>query len=99
MQWHPFAGGQAEKAPPPLADPPIEKLEDLYSYSLEMLIYPDSAGAAAFLTAKVVAMAAVQVLLAFGFYDASILLIFQGNTNLLGGSSTCYVLHVDVQHA
>lgn len=69
----------------PPADPLIDKLEDLYSYCLEMLVYPDSAYAAALLTVKLIAMVSVQALLAFGFYDASVLAIFQGNTNLLGG--------------
>ena len=62
-----------------------EKEENLFSYSLQMLLHPTDGFEALNVTIKLILMCTVQSCLAYAFFDAGWLLVFQGNTNLFGG--------------
>ena len=62
-----------------------DKDEDLYSFCLEMLIFPDTTVLACTHSLRLLALTTVEIVLSFGFFDASWLMCWQGNTNLLGG--------------
>jgi len=71
--------------PPETGDDGDEKEENLYSFSLEMLLFPENALSACTHTFRLALLTFSELILSFGFFDAGWLGVYQGNTNLLGG--------------
>ena len=63
-----------------------EKPDSLYAYCVEQLVVPRSHLEAAKNMVLLSLVVTIQVILCFGFWDASWLMVYQGNTNLLGGA-------------
>lgn len=64
----------------------VEQPEDLYSYCIQVLLFPDHATEALMTTLRLVLMVVFQWVLAYAFFSASWLLQWESGTNLLGGS-------------
>lgn len=65
--------------------PEADKEEDMYSYCVETLLYPESATQAFTTVLRLLTLTFLELTFSFGFFDAGWMNVYRGTTNLLGG--------------